>query len=130
MNHGQPLELILNDSLRTVAAPAELWERVWQPRFRPAAISWKRAFAFSLPLAAAMALITLVAIQNPLHSQTATPQFAGSGKPGLAGLVTAVSRTERRETVRTVVGDRLRQSGRAESAETQESAACALCHTL
>ena len=123
MSPAEPIPSLLNNSLRPVAAPAELWDRVWQPRVQTR--RGLQGFAFALPVAAAAALIGMVALTDPLHSPSGFRAVAPLAQRDSSDIA---SQLERRETILTVSSN-AKNSERA-SAGTKMDAGCALCHTL
>jgi hypothetical protein len=85
-----------------------------------------QGFAFGLPVAFAAALIVMVAVTNPLHSPSGFHAVA----PARPGSTEIVSQLERREAVRTISQDRLREAQPARSVAARLEAGCSVCHTL
>jgi hypothetical protein len=125
MTPAEPIQSLLGDSLRPVTAPAELWDRVWQPRMQTPKQGLLHGFAFGLPVAAAAALICMVALTDPQHSPSGFSATVPVVKRNSSEILTQL---ERRETILTV-------SSSAKNSErgpggTKIDAGCALCHTL
>jgi hypothetical protein len=125
MTPAEPIPSLLGDSLRPVAAPAELWDRVWQPRMQTEKPGLLQGFAFGLPVAAAAALICMVALTDPQHSPSGFQAAAPVAKRNSSEIV---SQLERRETILTVSSG-VKSAERAPGGNKID-AGCALCHTL
>jgi hypothetical protein len=129
MTPAEPIQSLLGDSLSPVTAPAELWDRVWQPRVQAEPSgpgqTWLQHFAFILPVAAAAALISMVALRDPLHSP---PGFSAAAAPvAKRDSSDIATQLERRQTILTVSSS-VKSSERAPGAKAD--AGCAICHTL
>jgi len=68
--HAHWLDVLLEDNLRPVAAPAGLWDRLWRPRLPQPKSSLIPGLAFGAAAVVAAALIAAVALPPARHANS------------------------------------------------------------